>query len=196
MIPPIAYLLLSVAMGDGIGLPVDEIPAYREALRDRDPGDGVPVPFLELWNGANRYRGQRVAFTGRIARRFRAEPSGDLPARVELWLEQGGNLVCAVVPETPETLQRTGRVTVRGTSLGIIRYAAGDAVRLAPLIVGSRPPEPSDRPPAASGATWDSASWGLAIAAILLVTFVLAIRHARRPPPRRAGTETRVEFLS
>ena len=86
---------------------------------------------------------------GRVVRVFRQGAVGSFPPLVEAWLATpAGDLLCVEFPrdESPErkdgAFEPSRPVTFTGTFLKTIRYSAGDQSRLAPLIVGDRPPAP------------------------------------------------------
>ena len=213
-----------------------DLTAYRAALSgkattDGAKGSGPPrsVTFRDLWNHPETWSGRRVQVEGRIVRLFRQDAVGSFPALVEAWLvTPAGDLFCVEFPrdERPERKDEAsepGRpVKFTGTFLKTIRYAAGDQARLAPLIVGDRPPAASRNesaaetgpvsslfPAAAAPMTGQAADRGLDIgspaawvfALVLGMTapLVLAWRHvrgdkaARRSGPRHAH---RVEALA
>src|SRR5205823_14854453 len=103
------------------------------------------------------------------------------------------------------------RVTFTGTFLKTIRYAAADQARLAPLIIGDRPPTlaaktstPPDEPAAAitlralgaspvnastSGSaqtveSWSATTWALGLVLGLAAAGVLAWQHIHKPLSR------------
>ena len=157
---------------------------------------------------------------GRVVRVFRQGAVGSFPPLAEAWLATpAGDLFCAEFPpgEGPdqegEAWELGRAVAFTGTFLKTIRYAAGDQARLAPLIVGDRPPAPSEKasavePGAASalarsGASpgtagdggqspdaWSPTGRGLALVLGLAAAAVLAWRHLRgRRPVRRSGPD-------
>jgi hypothetical protein len=95
------------------------------------------------------------------------------------------------------------RVTFTGTFLKTIRYPAADLARLAPLIVGDRPPtmtmetavggkpspaealRPSDTRPRSEVEVWTPAAWVLSLALGLAAAAVLAWQHIRGAPPSK-----------
>jgi hypothetical protein len=98
-------------------------------------------------------------------------------------------------------------VRFTGTFLKTVRYAAGDGERLAPLIVGDRPPDPQpateargespasrsetgkilraiggggrDGRPAADRRTWTIGSWALGLTLAAMTALVIAGQHLR-----------------
>ena len=196
MIPLIAAIL--VMQANGVGLPLEEIAAYRDALRENDRSEPQNVAFADLWNRPDTHRGRRVSVRGLVVREFRSPASGDLPERVEIWIDTGKqNLICMVFPVADRTRPVTGRVQAWGRSLGRVRYQSGDSVRLAPLIVGSEPPRSLGGPIAPGSATpWDRSGWIVAALAAAVVAMFLARTVARRPPPARENLGPDVEFES
>jgi hypothetical protein len=212
--------------GDRLGLA--DLPAEHAALSGKATIDGpeahaLPqtVPFRELWNHPETWRGRRVRVQGTIARVFRQGAVGSFPPLVEAWLSTPeGDLLCVVFPQEDRRGQKTHtdtvpaqktrdelapepgrRVTFTGTFLKTIRYPAADLARLAPLIVGDRPPtiimeaavggEPStagalraieSRP---RSEVWTPTAWALSLALGLAVAAVLAWQHVRRAPPSK-----------
>ena len=183
------------------------------------PGRPTPVTrvnFKDLWNRPDAFRGRRVTIEGRVQRIFRQGPVGSFPALAEIWIAStAGDPFCLVVPQeagtgnlpaddhglerraTPRQIPEPGQ-TVRftGTFLKMVRYAAGDGARLAPLIVGNQPPVPV---PAAARAIdagafsannaigrWAESptSWLLTSILALLAAGSLAWRHLHKPSKR------------
>ena len=102
MIPLIAAIL--VAQANGVGLPLEDIAAYRDALRENDRSEPQAVAFADLWNRPDTHRGRRVSVRGLVVREFRSPASGDLPERVEIWIDTGKqNLICMVFPAADRT---------------------------------------------------------------------------------------------
>ena len=109
-----------------------------------------------------RIRGRRVIIEGRVERIFRQGPVGSFPALAEIWIASpAGDPSCLVVPQesgtgispvsdhdleglaAPQRVPKLGQmVRFTGTFLKMIRYAARDGDRLAPLVVGDQPPVP------------------------------------------------------
>ena len=103
----------------------------------------------------------------------------------------------------PEPEPKPGRrVTFTGTFLKTIRYPAADLARLAPLIVGDRPPTMTREPRSAGNLprpagqlaratpdrrseVWTPAAWVLSLALGLAAAAVLAWQHVRGAPPSR-----------
>jgi hypothetical protein len=195
-----------------------DLAPYRAALLGKatadDPHASDPsrlVSFRDLWDHPATWRGRRVQVQGRVVRIFRQGALGSFPPLVEVWLSTpAGNLLCVVFPQDEgaerksESPEPGKQVTFTGTFLKSIRYIAAAEPRLAPLIVGDRPPAPSAEAPAgeptaattlrAIGASpgpdrsmgqrfesWSPAAWMLGIALGLVATAVLAWQHLRKP---------------
>jgi hypothetical protein len=207
-------------------LSLADLASYRAALSGKATGENtktsdppVRVIFRDLWNRPDAFRGRRVIIQGRVERIFRQGPIGSFPALAEVWIvSPAGDPFCAVVPnesgtgilpmadhgpegratskQSPE-LGQTVRFT--GTFLKMVRYAGGDAARLAPLVVGDQPPVPAPeitqannvsrgidsdgrhRPTAGS-----PTGWLLGLAITMLIAGVLALQYLRAQS-RRAG---------
>jgi hypothetical protein len=92
-------------------------------------------------------------------------------------------------PSLPNSIPTPGqKVRFTGTFLKLVRYASGDGARLAPLIVGDKPPAPTHETAGAnagSGRPGDGAERGaglpasglVCLALALLTAFALASRH-------------------
>ena len=158
-------------------LSLADLVGYRAALSGKATADDARpadpparVGFRDLWERPDAYRGRRVTVRGRVARIFRQGPVGSFPPCSRSGSSRpAGDPFCLVFPQDrrtrpkrprsigpdvrpkPSAVPGPGR-TVRftGTFLKMVRYAAGDGERLAPLIVGDRPPGPApaeaDRP--------------------------------------------------
>jgi hypothetical protein len=210
-------------------LSLSDLAAYRAALAGRatvDDARGVEPPrivsFRQLWDASDDWRGRRVQVTGRVARLFHQQAVGSFPPLAEAWLSTpAGDLLCVVFPaergpEIGETVHFTG------TFLKSIRYPAGDQPRLAPLIVGDRPPQPvtASTPVNSSGseplaalapsppfAPRHALVWALASIAALAAAGLLAWYHLRTTvvigprPKKRPGdasstlSDPRLEFI-
>jgi hypothetical protein len=197
----VAALALALGSGrasaDGPALGLDDLAAYRAALIDRTgtnakPGGApVSVGFRELWSHPGAYQGRRVEVRGRVVRRFRQGAFGTFPPLAEVWaVSPAGDPFCLVYPESRKTSapEPTGTVRFAGTFLKQVRYQGGDGPRLAPLIVGPRPPTalepaPSEAPRPVPSIRWLDGTVGLAAACF--VALMLARQHLRRPrrPP-------------
>lgn len=121
------------------------------------------VVFGDLWNRTDQFRGHLVTVGGQVTRIFRQGPVGSFPPLVEVWITSpSGDPFCVVFPQPSQAaadheqdpvadhmqgarpiqipeLGHTIRFT--GTFLKMVRYAARDGARLAPLVVGDRLPE-------------------------------------------------------
>ncbi len=216
-------------------LTLADLAAYRAALSGKAIADSaeatdppLKVGFRDLWERSDRFRGRRVTVDGRVSRIFRQGPVGQFPALAEIWINSTvGDPFCLVVPQGRDTPASAGAIANRaaagtmrplpgpgmsvhftGTFLKIVRYTAGDAARMAPLIVGDQPPvivpgtnqTGGARSAVASGAiaaqnplalrTWSPASWLIALLLMAVVGSLLARRHLefsfrRRTAPRR-----------
>jgi hypothetical protein len=205
----------------------------RATRDDARPSDApVRVGFRDLWERPEAFQGRRVIVHGRVERNFRQGPVGDFPPLAEVWATSpAGDPFCLVFPpsgpirrsdlrhdvDSPHVTDRghepittstgvpeRGRaVRFTGTFLKMVRYTASDGERIAPLIVGDRPPtsEPAgtnSREPACSkigevlraiGGTplipgaggdrwaWSPARWALGLVLAAIAAGVLAWRH-------------------
>jgi hypothetical protein len=194
-----------------------DLAAYRSALSGKAAaGDAhvsepaTPVTFHDLWDHPETWRGRRVQVRGTVSRIFRQDAVGGFPPLVEAWLSTSeGDLFCTVFP-TADVLDLGQVVTFSGLYLRTIRYAGGDQPRLAPWIVGDRPPASVAMAPRANesaaaalraiGASprsqwegqlarrfesWSPAAWTVGIALGLAGAGVLAWQHVRRPSSAR-----------
>jgi hypothetical protein len=220
-----------------------------KAVADDPPSSNPPpsVSFRELWDRSGAWKGRRVRVTGELVRIFRQGPVGSFPALAESWIRTpAGDLLCLVAPLPPPTsptlragasvfeadsrdvsdrerggLELGRRVAFTGTFLKIVRYPAGDQERLAPLIVGDRPPESisaqnspeveggrsaeealramgrgtapqnTDRP-AAPASAWSPTSWWLVLGLLVVgLAVVLQLRTLRNPGPGRGRRQDR-----
>jgi hypothetical protein len=159
--------------------------ATADDARSDDPP--ARVTFRDLWDRDQVFRGRRVTIEGRVARIFRQGPVGSFPPLAEVWVTSpAGDPFCVVFPQpatasvddwnggppahaeknsdkpvSAASMPALGRkVRFTGTFLKTVSYAAGDGARLAPLVVGERPPvadlpseaaHSSDRPTAPAG---------------------------------------------
>jgi hypothetical protein len=152
-----------------------------KATADDAKTDDPParVAFRDLWNRPDQFRGRRVTVQGRVARIFRQGPVGSFPPLAEVWVTSpAGDPYCVVFPQpaprgeanqpsgTPRGAESSqgralgatlmpnlgGTVRFTGTFLKQVSYAAGDGARLAPLVVGDRPPVPVPSSETADGA--------------------------------------------
>jgi hypothetical protein len=187
-----------VAQGDdGSRLSSADITAYRRAL-EPSSGPAEPVEFRDLWARPEVYRGRRVRVEGRVVRRFAQPPVGEFPALTELWVvTPDNNPLCLVYPTPDGEPDRLGAsMAFTGTFLRRVRYQGGDAPRLAPLIVGGRPPEPLSRAETVDATAFRLPTWaywaaGVPLAAGLAV--LMAWLQMQRPVPR-PPLGGRVEF--
>lgn len=194
----IAIALLATAEGP-TGLPPSDLPAYLAALREVRPIASRSVSFRDLWDRPDAFRGKFVRVEGRLVRRFSAPASGELPGRVEAWIAtDSGDLICLVFPREgaePKAEESEHRLGFEGTSLGRIRYESGDAVRMAPLIVGPAGPKAIKKGVPGSS-SFSSTDWALAGTAAALAALVLARARSRRPGRPRPEAGPPVEFDS
>ena len=186
---PLALLLTlaaSTVSDDGTALSLADLPSYRAALAPHAGGKARPVTFRDLWDRPDVYRGRRVRVTGQVARRFHQPAAGDFPPLAEVWIVSApGDPLCLIYPEPAGVPSPGPGVTVNfsGVFLKRLRYKGGDGDRLAPLILGDRPPTPV---PMAPLDTWGSlpVRWALGIGAAMLASAILLSRHLARPPRR------------
>lgn len=180
-------------------LSLADLAPYRAALEKKE-GASAParaVTFRELWDHPDAYRGRRVGVEGGVVRRFRQGAFGTFPPLTEVWaVSAAGDPFCLVFP-TPPSGSSAGpdpapgaSVRFEGVFLRRLRYQGGDADRLAPLIVGDRPPAvttpapPKPRlGPASPGADLTRFEWTLGLLAAAFVALILARRHLRGPSP-------------
>jgi hypothetical protein len=198
-----------------------DLAGYRAALSGKPTADDaktsdtpIPVGFHDLWERPDAFRGRRVAVEGRVVRIFRQPPVGSFPALAEVWITStSGNPFCLVSPQTGSIpIPEPGRdIRFTGTFLKMLRYAASDGARLAPLIVGERPPtQPptsanrgSDHPAfSLDGWSWSPATWALGLSAAALAGGLLARWHLNSPPPKldrraidRGTSDPPLEFI-
>jgi hypothetical protein len=195
-----------------------DLPAEHAALAGKATIDGPraadpprPLSFPDLWDHPEEWRGRRVIVRGAVARVFRQGAVGSFPPLVEGWLSTPeGNLLCVVFPQPKgpggdPPLEAGRRVDFTGTFLRPIRYAAADQPRLAPLVVGDRPPAPLKGASAGAGAStaaalrsigaspipdsrlspaadsWPAAGWAFGLILGLAAAAVLAWQHLRGP---------------
>ncbi len=187
-------------------LTVADLAAYRVALTETSTSDTPPVPitFRDLWSHPETYQGRRVQVEGRIVRRFRQGAFGTFPPLVEAWaVTPTGDPFCLVFPDPGAgdrtTPASTTSVRFAGTFLKRIRYQGGDMPRLAPLIVGPRPPVALARPSDPAEVRQKNPSWldgpiGLVITA--LVALILARQCLRRPVRRPLDRDPPPDFLT
>jgi hypothetical protein len=195
-----------------------DLAAYRAALSGKATADAgeagasvAPsrVSFRDLWDHPDTWSGRRVSIRGRLVRAFRQQAFGEFPPLVEAWLSTPqGDLFCVVHPQPgPEQSdpQIGNQVRFTGTFLKMIRYAAADTIRLAPLIVGDRPPVKDEATKAAletsgstpvvqqpSEASRATGLWpfGLGLGLLITLALLLAWYQLNKPATlRRRGSE-------
>lgn len=195
----IGLLVLVAAGDDDSGLTLSDLTPYRAALERPAEGPTAAVTFRDLWNDPSRYRGRRVRVEGRVVRRFKQGAVGTFPALVEVWaVSPVGDPFCLVFPAPTASPAGEGRsapdpapgasVRFEGTYLKKLRYRGSDTDRLAPLIVGSRPPTVTSPAPPRDAAEPqggpDRTAWVFGLVAAGLVGLALARRHLNAPPRR------------
>jgi len=205
----------SRAHGQEDRLGLADLAGYRAALSGKATADDAraadppaQVHFRDLWNRPDAFRGRHVIVEGRVLRIFRQEPVGSFPALAEVWITAtSGDPFCLVSPQAGPTatpIPEPGRdVRFTGTFLKMVRYAASDGARLAPLVVGDRPPtsQPADAVLRAIGGpvpdasldrwSWSPATWALGLSTAALAAVLLAWWHLNTPSPKpRRGTIT------
>ena len=187
-------------------LSLADLTDYRVALTGKPTADqarpsdpATRVVFKDLWNRAKAFRGRRVVINGRVERIFRQGPVGSFPALAEIWIVSPTNdPFCVVVPQerasasltvnnqsresgnTVQQLPKVGQqVQFTGTFLKVVRFAAGDGARLAPLVVGDQPPVPVQDAAKAnnrhSRSTNDLGSWSAELPGSWLLGLTLAL---------------------
>lgn len=192
-------LALATAAWDGVdrdapSLSLVDLATYRAALEGKPAGPALPATFRDLWDRPAEFRGRRVRVEGRVARRFRQGALGTFPPLVEAWtVSPAGDPLCLVFPDgkAAEAVRPGARVRFDGAFLRTVRYRGGDADRLAPLIVGDRPPTVIEPPaPAARGPVvpdaWNGFAprdWALGLVAAAAVALYLARQHLSAPAP-------------
>jgi hypothetical protein len=191
---------------DRLGLA--DLAGYRAALSGKATADDASaadppaqVQFRDLWERPDAFRGRHVIVEGRVVRIFRQEPVGSFPALAEVWITStSGDPFCLVSPRAGLTsipIPEPGRdVRFTGTFLKMVRYAASDGARLAPLVVGDRPPTAQS-----AGAnlrtigghvadarfdpwSWSPAIWALGLLTAALAGGLLAWWHLNTPSPK------------
>lgn len=206
MMVVLAWFLACGPIGQDHELRLPDLPGYREALEP--PADtsepAVPVGFRELWERADRHRGRRVQVEGRVVRQFHQPPLGTFPALTELWIfSPTQDPFCVVFPTTDEAEDHveTGEMArFEGTFLKLIRYRAADDDRLAPLIVGPRPPLRYAGDPVAGllpRTSFSVLDWVVGLAVALVVVALVLGLLVRRPVarPRPASAEPPPAFI-
>jgi hypothetical protein len=222
-----------------------DLTKYRAALAGKATAEDakssdtpVRVSFKDLWNRPDAFRGRRVTIQGRVERIFRQGPVGSFPALAEIWIASpAGDPFCLVGPHesgtgispkydqdledrvTPPQIPKLGQaVRLTGTFLKMIRYAAGDGDRLAPLVVGDTLPVPVRQSAEGNRASSSSANkiagrwigsatgWLLGLTLALLAAGVLAWQHVGLPIRRSVvisraqridpnGADPQLEFI-
>ncbi len=183
-----ALLALGATCGlaDDSPLTIADLDAYRLALEGKPDETPVAVGFHELWEQPRTYQGHRVRVEGKVARSFRQGAVGSFPPLAEVWaVSPAGNPLCLVfsVKEGRKSPAIGATVRFTGTFLTRVEYQGGDGARLAPLIVGDRPPAlvgaaPS-KPPSPGGLS--TLDWAIGLAVAGFVVFVLLVQHLRKP---------------
>jgi hypothetical protein len=158
--------------------------ARSEPLADLERRAARNVPFIQVWEQPDRYRGKliRLRLTVRRVLEFEGpERNGvGLTHVYEVWgttPDSQSNYWCVVLPERPEGLplgaEARAEVVFVGYFLKILAYPAGDATRGAPLLVGrarlvsrsAAAREPAGLPPAViallGGLAMIAAGWWL-----------------------------------
>jgi hypothetical protein len=166
-------------------LTIADLAGYREALDGKPGGEPASVGFRDLWAQADRYRGKRVRVEGHVARIFHQPSVGRFPPLAEVWaVSPAGDPLCLVFAEKPGTPapHMGDEIGFVGTFLRLIPYEGSDAKRLAPLIVGDKPPAPPPRPRQGTEGPGRSAiDWLVGPALGMIVVALLLARHLRRP---------------
>lgn len=163
-----------------------DLEAYRQALKPG--GTPAPVSFRDLWDHPDRHQGRPVRVAGRLERHFRQPARGDLPPLTEAWLlDPAGNPFCLIYPSDPSAPGPGSKARFDGTFLRMLRYRGADAERIAPLIVGPRPPRAGPiAPTSGHPAQPEAIDWAVGLALASLVILVLGVQHLRRPARRPA----------
>jgi len=187
-------LVLLIGQVDEPTITVADLKAYREALEASHDEAPNTVDFRALWDHAEDYRDRYLRVEGRVVRRFQQPSVGTFPPLTELWVVTASrDPLCLVFP-TPEDPAGPGKacepgasVRFDGTFLKLIRYAGGDESRIAPLIVGPRPPVRREADPLAgtgTGSSFAGLDWvvGLIVAGLVIA---LLLRQALARPTRR-----------
>lgn len=177
-------LILVLAQTDGGPLSSADLAAYREALKPSDQ-PASSVGFLDLWEHPDTHRGQHVRLSGRFARQFRQPSTGEFPALSELWLSTpAGNLFCVVFPTPRDPVAPSGEtLEFEGTFLRLVRYSSGDVPRLAPLVVGPKPPRKVLEAASEPSTPW--IYWIVGGAFVSLAGLTAAYLHMRGSSPVR-----------
>ena len=199
-LPLLVSACLPIVAGDGTPLSLDDLPPYRAALEATATEQAVAAGFGDLWKDPGAYRGRRIQVSGRVERRFRQPALGTFPPLVELWIVaegRGHNPICLVFPEVAGTQPPVPGNLVRftGTFLKLLSYPSGDGARIAPLIVGGNPPVKTTSAPAqVTKPLFSGLDWIMGVIVAVIVLFVLAHQHLRRPLVRQTRHEPPPEF--
>jgi hypothetical protein len=197
-----------------------DLPGYQTALDGKptagnsDAGDApISVRFRDLWDHPNTFLGRRVIVKGRVERIFRQGAVGSFPPLAEIWIiSPSSDPFCVVFAQDDHTALEVGRpVRFTGTFLKMVSYTASVGKRLAPLIVGKRPPpdEPESAPGDRSTSSHENSGevlqaigghtvksdqerWPrlgtnmvLALTMAVVAAGIITWQHMRTPPPRR-----------
>lgn len=167
-------------------LTIADLARYRDALDGKPHGEPAAASFRAMWAQPERFQGKRVKVDGRVVRIFRQGAVGTFPPLTEAWtVSQAGDPLCLVFAAQPDKpTPRVGdEVEFTGTFLRLIPYEGKDSRRLAPLIVGDRPPAPLTYPQTkkALARGLSKADWAVGLAAGLVVVGILLGRHLKRP---------------
>lgn len=192
------------AAADDGRLSLADLAAYRRAVDGAPAGPAVAATFRQLWDHPGAYQGRRVRVSGRVVRRFRQGAFGTFPPLVEAWaVTPAGDPLCLVYPSAvsapkpprADPAALGSEVTFEGTFLRRIQYQGADAARLAPLVVGDRPPTSSAAGPAPPTPRAPAVAPRLdAMIALMAAGFVaLALARRRLGAPPRAPRPPRTE---
>lgn len=192
MIAVYVGLIVGIAMAqdNGPSVSIGDLPDYRAALEDLSEAPGESIPFRELWERSEVYKGRRIRVEGTVARRFRQASVGMFPPLTELWVVSASKDPFCLVFPTPDDLDDGtapgSAIRFDGLFLKPIRYPAADEPRVAPLVVGARPPVPHAVDPLAgqpSRLPMGALDWILGVVLAGLVALLL-LRQARSRPVR------------
>jgi hypothetical protein len=201
----VAVLTIAAADADEPELALTDLTAYHAALEGKTADPANSVTFRDLWDHPDRFEGRRVRVEGTLTRRFRQAAVGTFPALVEAWaVSPTGDPFCLVFPEARAALAEPplgSVVTFEGTFLRKVRYQGSDTARLAPLVVGDRPPtvkSPNRGRNGGSGPFQGDRLWldgALGLMAALIVATALARQHLKKPPAAPPDYEPPPEFV-
>ena len=197
----IALIILMLAVGDsssdGLGIPLDQVVEFCNALNTSTDSKSRPATFADLWNRSDEFRGQPVEVSGRVVKRFANPAIGELPAREEIWLIQGQNLICTVVRKVGNDARIGQDVKVAGIALGQIKYQSGDVLRLAPLVVGAGPPRVLPGTTLAfESSYWSKSSWVVLAIALGLIVMARIRFLKKRPRTLPLEIDHPIDFIS